>query len=120
LRAAYGAQQTLPNGPAGRLLVLAETADSGWRATLDGRRLPPATPVYGTQQAFVLPSGGGRLVVRYEWPRDDVLRWVALAALLVVVVLAAPPVRLREDVPGEPDDEFVEPDRRPVPVGGAL
>lgn len=120
LRAAYGAQQTLPNGPAGRLLVLAETADSGWRATLDGRRLPPATPVYGTQQAFVLPSGGGRLVVRYEWPRDDVLRWVALAALLVVVVLAAPPVRLREDVPGEPDDEFVEPDRRPLPVGGAL
>jgi hypothetical protein len=120
LRAAYGVDQPLPNGPAGRLLVLAETADAGWQATLDGRRLARAAPAYGTQQAFVLPAGGGRLVVRFESLRSDVLRWVALGALLVVVVLAAPPVRLREDVPGEPDDEdFVEAERSPVPVGGA-
>ena len=98
-----GLAQTIPAGPAGRLLVLAESADKGWQASLDDEELPRAT-AFGTQQAFVVPAAAGTLVVRYEAPSAGVGRWVALGALTVLLVLAAPPVRLRDDVPGEPDD----------------
>ncbi len=103
LSADYGRPQPLAAGPAGRLLVLAETAGSGWTATVDGAALPRAI-AFGTQQAFVLPPTGGSLVIRYEALAADIGRWVALASLAVLLVLAAPPVRLRDDVPGEPDD----------------
>ncbi|MCU1678194.1 MAG: family 2 glycosyl transferase, partial [Frankiales bacterium] len=112
----YGAAHLIPAGAAGRLLLLAETADRGWVARLDGRRLPAAT-AFGTQQAFALPAEGGALLVRYEAPASDVGRWVALGSLLVLLVLAAPPVRLREDVPGEPDDFSDQP---LALVGGAV
>ncbi|WP_158072942.1 glycosyltransferase [Pseudofrankia sp. EUN1h] len=56
----------LPAGPAGRLLVLAEPADPGWRATLAGRPLTPVA-AWGWAQAFEVPgSPAAEVRVRYD------------------------------------------------------
>jgi hypothetical protein len=73
---------------------------------------------FGTQQAFVLPAGSGSLVVSYDAAAAGIGRWIALAALAVLLVLAAPPVRLRDDVPGEPDDFSDEDDDPDEPEAG--
>nr|WP_256371720.1 glycosyltransferase family 2 protein [Pseudarthrobacter sp. NamE5] len=78
----------VPAGPEGRLLVLAERADSGWSAWLDGRRLTSTTS--GWSQAFTLPTAGGQLTVRYENPWAP---WTAIAQATVIgltVLLAIP------------------------------
>lgn len=72
----------LPAGPGGRTLVLAETADPGWQATLNGRELSPSG-VRGWAQGFELPPSGGQLVVTYSSARGLL---VALQAFLVFVV----------------------------------
>jgi GT2 family glycosyltransferase len=71
-------------------LVLAEAA-GGWSATLSGKPLTPLTaPVDGWAQGFVLPPGGGHLVItRHETARVVSLGGEA-AALLVAVALALP------------------------------
>ncbi len=51
-------------GETGRLVMLAERADPGWRAWLDGR--PMRSQSVGWQQAFVLPSGGGEVTVAFR------------------------------------------------------
>ncbi|GAA4720635.1 hypothetical protein GCM10023216_07030 [Isoptericola chiayiensis] len=79
-------------GPDSRVLVLAETADPGWRATLDGRRLT-AVEADG-RQAFEVGPDGGRLVVEHDVPSRT--PWLVLAGLvLVVFVLLALPVARR-------------------------
>ena len=95
-----GAAVPVPSGPVGvtaavapgtsGTLVLAEAA-GGWSATLGGRPLTPlAAPVDGWAQGFVLPAGGGRLVItRNETARNLSLGGEA-AALLAVFVLALP------------------------------
>jgi hypothetical protein len=50
-----GRSVRVPAGDDGRLLVLAEAADPGWQAELDGERLEPAT-AWGGVQAFALPE----------------------------------------------------------------
>jgi GT2 family glycosyltransferase len=84
-----GAQAVIPPGTSGTL-VLAEAA-GGWSATLNSRPLAKlADPVDGWAQGFVLPAGGGRLVItRDETARDVSLAFQA-AALLVVIALALP------------------------------
>lgn len=80
--------ETVEPGDAGRLLVLAERADAGWHATLDGRSLRAVES--GWQQAFELGPDGGDLVVSHE----PAMRtpWLVLqgAVLLVTVLLALP------------------------------
>lgn len=87
-------------GPADRVLRLAESRDSGWRATLDGKPLP-RREVEGWGQAFTLPPQGGRLAVTYDGGSRPV--WlVAEGALLLVVVVLALPARRRgtdDDMP---------------------
>ncbi|EFC86309.1 glycosyltransferase-like protein [Parafrankia sp. EUN1f] len=81
----------LPAGTAGRRVVLAEPADPGWRATLDGRQLPAAV-ASGWAQAFDLPEGGGLLRISYDHGRhrDAVLATaVAAGTVLTVGALAA-------------------------------
>ncbi|HWH30956.1 MAG TPA: hypothetical protein VNU26_18715 [Mycobacteriales bacterium] len=91
----------VPDGEPGRLLVLAEAVDDGWRATLDGRRLVPVA-AWGWAQGFELPAGGGRLELRHE----DGTRTRALtlqgAALALTAVLAVPAGRRRSGL--EPAD----------------
>jgi hypothetical protein len=88
-------------------LVLAEAA-GGWSATLNGKPLTPlAAPVDGWAQGFVLPPGGGHLVItRHEMARDISLGCEA-AALLVAVALALPGTRAAADA---------DADSEPVPV----
>ena len=53
------------SGPPGRLLVLADAEDSGWRATVDGTALTPRR-YDGWAQAFDLPADGGRLHLTHD------------------------------------------------------
>ena len=81
-------EATVPAGPEGRLVVLAERADPGWSAWLDGRKLTSTTS--GWSQAFTLPAPGGQLTIRYENPWAW---WAAAAQITVIgltVVLAIP------------------------------
>jgi hypothetical protein len=84
----------VPPGVNGRLLVIAEAADAGWRAELDGRRLTPARG-WGWAQAWQLPSGGGRLTVSHDGGHRD--SWLLAQAVLVglTLVAAAPSARRR-------------------------
>ncbi|MFI7588398.1 glycosyltransferase [Spongisporangium articulatum] len=104
----------VPAGASGRLLVLAEHADDGWTATLNGRRLGAGT-YKGWAQAFSLPAGGGHLVVRYADPLPQVseLGRLGVAGLAVLVALPLPRRRRRRPVSRRPA-MVVEPQRRPA------
>jgi len=101
------ASVTVQGSARGRLLVLSEAVDGGWRATLDGRPLNAvAYPEPGWAQAFEIPSTGGQLAVTYRGGLRQA--WLLLQALLVlvVVVLALPggrrgPADEEEESPGE-------------------
>ncbi|PBC79528.1 GT2 family glycosyltransferase [Streptomyces sp. TLI_235] len=88
----------LPDGPAGRVLRLAEQADPKWQATLDGRELEPATLDGDWAQAFKLPAQGGRLEVTRTGSLPHT-GWIAAQLLLgtVVLVLALPGRRSTKD-----------------------
>jgi GT2 family glycosyltransferase len=79
----------VPAGDGPRLLVLADPADPGWEATLDGERLVRTT-YDGWAQAFELPATGGRLQVDHDGGPRMLLLWIQLAALGFVVVLLLP------------------------------
>jgi hypothetical protein len=81
-------------GPAGRLLVVADRANPGWRATLDGRPLH-ATTYHGWSQAFRLPASEGTVRLWYDQGHRPALLWLQAGALLLVIVLVLPAARLR-------------------------
>jgi GT2 family glycosyltransferase len=98
------ANTTLPAGPEGRVLRIADRADAGWRATLDGRPLTKKT-VDGWAQGFELPAAGGRLALSHEQPTTrTVWVWTQGFLVLVLVVLALPGRRKEndDDLPDEP------------------
>jgi arabinofuranan 3-O-arabinosyltransferase len=79
------------------LLVVPENVNTGWQATLDGRRLR-ATTVDGWQQAWVVPAGSGGLV-RLRYTPDRVFRRGLFGGALcgvVLVLTAAIPERRRD------------------------
>lgn len=79
-------------GEPGRLVVLAERADPGWRAWVDGRPLPARS--VGWQQAFALPTAGGDVTVTYtSWPLT--LVHSAQAVVLGLFAVLALPLRRR-------------------------
>jgi hypothetical protein len=84
----------LQPGPAGRVLVLAERSDAGWRAWLDGRELVPARHG-GWAQAFLLPAAGGHLVVEHRGPAQRALDLTRATVLAVALLLALPLPRRR-------------------------
>ncbi|REF37518.1 glycosyltransferase family 2 protein [Thermasporomyces composti] len=95
---AGGAAVTVPSGPPGRLLLLAETHSDRWRATIDGQPLPSRT-FAGWAQAFELPTTGGRLVLSYAPGMHGKLLGVQ-AVLFVVILVLALPTRPRRDGDG--------------------
>ncbi|MDQ0822134.1 GT2 family glycosyltransferase [Arthrobacter sp. V4I6] len=99
---AVSAGAPVPAGPEGRLVVLAERADPGWTAWLDGQRLTATTS--GWAQAFTLPTEAGRLSIRYEAPWA---LWTAIAQTVVIglTVLLAIPVPARRPNTGLSRDE---------------
>ncbi|MFF5042332.1 glycosyltransferase [Streptomyces nigra] len=99
---------TIGSGADGRVLRLADTADDGWTATLDGTPLTPTT-VDGWAQGFELPASGGRLDVTYDDPFTHTVWLWAQGFLAVVLVVMALPGR-RRDI----DDDL--PEEQPVPA----
>jgi GT2 family glycosyltransferase len=100
---AGGTAAALPSGPLGvntvvpsptsGTLVLAEAA-GGWSATLNGHPLARLTqPVDGWAQGFVLPPGGGHLVITRDELARDLSLGAEAAAVLVVFALALPGTR---------------------------
>ncbi|WP_120521963.1 glycosyltransferase family 2 protein [Arthrobacter celericrescens] len=79
---------TVPDGAAGRKLVLAERFDTGWSAWLDGRRLTATTS--GWAQAFTLPARGGDLEVRYVSPGGLWLGVLQVVVIGLTALLAIP------------------------------
>lgn len=96
-----GATAEIGGGRSGRLLTVADRRGGGWRATLDGRRLP-ATRYDGWAQAFRLPAEGGTLVLRHDAGLRPALLWIQAAALLLVLILLLPSVRADADA-DDPD-----------------
>jgi hypothetical protein len=87
-----GVNTTVPPGTSGTL-VLAEAA-GGWSATLNGRPLAKLTqPVDGWAQGFVLPAGGGHLVISRDELARDLTLGAEAAAVLIVFALALPGTR---------------------------
>jgi hypothetical protein len=85
----------VPAGTADRLLTVSETADSGWRALLDGRPLPAQT-VDSWAQGFLVPAGAGGLELTHRSAARVV--WLTVEALLVLgVVVVALPSRRRDE-----------------------
>lgn len=81
---------TVPAGPEGRLVVLAERADPGWSAWFDGRKLTSTTS--GSVQAFTLPAAAGQLIIRYDapWALWFGIAQVTVFALTVMLALPMP------------------------------
>lgn len=79
-----------------RLLVLAERADPGWRATLDGRPLRAVGTDW--RQAFEIPADGGGLLVVEHDPAARVPWLVLQGVVLLATVLLALPARRRRGV----------------------
>ncbi|WP_405898059.1 glycosyltransferase [Streptomyces sp. NBC_00727] len=105
------AHTKIPAGGAGRVLRIADAADPGWEATLDGRALTAKT-VDGWAQGFELPAEGGTLDLTYEAPFTHTVWIWAQVALAVVLVVMALPGRRREiddDLPEEAEAVAAEP-----------
>jgi hypothetical protein len=97
---------TIPTGAEGRVLRLADTANEGWTATLDGRPLT-STTVDGWAQGFELPSSGGKLDVTFEAPMSHMAWLWAQGALAVVLVVLALPGRRRDVDDDLPEEQVV-------------
>ncbi|MER7111032.1 glycosyltransferase family 2 protein [Streptomyces sp. NPDC000229] len=97
------AHTEIPPGGPGRVLRIADRADEGWQATIDGRPLEK-TVVDGWAQGFELPAGGGRLDLTYEDPfGHTVWIWTQCSLAVVLLVLALPGRRrdVDDDLPEE-------------------
>ncbi|MFJ4504327.1 glycosyltransferase [Streptomyces sp. NPDC088864] len=105
------AHTKIPAGAAGRVLRIADAADPGWHATLDGRALTAKT-VDGWAQGFELPAEGGTLDLTYEEPlTHTVWIWTQIALAVVLVVMALPGRRreIDDDLPEEAEAVAAEP-----------
>lgn len=99
----------VPQGTAGRRLVLAEATDPGWQARYDGVALVAQTAGQrGWAQAFVLPAHAGRLQLGHVGPSPwTSSRWVdgarlAVTVLALLLALPLPTVRGRIAPPPAP------------------
>ncbi|WP_435604618.1 glycosyltransferase [Streptomyces sp. bgisy130] len=97
------AHTKVSGGDSGRVLRLADAADPGWQATLNGTPLKPVT-VDGWAQGFALPAEGGTLDLTHENPIGHTLWLWAQGLLAVVLVVLALPGRRREIDDDLPED----------------
>ncbi|WP_235498847.1 glycosyltransferase family 2 protein [Arthrobacter sp. Leaf234] len=82
------AEGVIDPGPAGRTLAIAEEADPGWQATLDGRPLERSSD--GWRQSFALPAEGGDLRVTYASPYQPWSEAVQAVVIGLTLLLAIP------------------------------
>ncbi|WP_328944384.1 glycosyltransferase family 2 protein [Streptomyces sp. NBC_00250] len=102
------AHTDIPAGPTGRVLRIADRADEGWTATLDGKELTRTT-VDGWAQGFELPATAGRLDLTYDQPLTHTAWIWAQAGLAVVLLVLALPGRRREIDDDLPEEELAIP-----------
>ncbi|MFE6691587.1 glycosyltransferase [Streptomyces sp. NPDC057743] len=107
----------VPAGPAGRVLRIADAADDGWHASLDGTPLKPLT-VDGWAQGFQLPSNGGRLDLTHDTPLGHTLWLWAQGLLALVLVVMALPGRRREVDDDLPEEAAAAAAAAAAPVAG--
>ncbi|WP_017538534.1 glycosyltransferase, partial [Nocardiopsis halophila] len=91
---------SVPAGPEGRALLLAEPAGAGWTASVDGRELAAETTEAGTA-AFTVPASGGDVVVERGAAVRDAWLVVQGVLLALALVLASPGARTAEDAAEE-------------------
>ncbi|GAA3750990.1 glycosyltransferase family 2 protein [Salinactinospora qingdaonensis] len=106
-----GAGVDVPSGQQPRTLVLAEPADEGWRATLDGTELAASSTEYG-MQAFELPERGGQVEITRVGVARQVWLGVQAVLFLLTLVLALPGVRTEEELRRQAEQPSPRP-RRP-------
>ncbi|MFE3199118.1 glycosyltransferase [Embleya sp. NPDC059237] len=107
-----GVSTRIEAGPQGRILRLAERADSGWQATQGGRKLTART-LDGWAQGFELRPEAGRLELTHSSGGHGI--WLLVQGVLVFVVFVmALPARRRGT-----DDDLPEAAATPVAAGGA-
>ena len=120
-----GANATVSAGGAGRLLVLAEARDPGWRASIGGKQLPRRT-AWGWAQGFELPAAGGQVELSHSQTGRQLALFAQVSFLLVAAVLSAPGARRRrglvDDLEEAEDrhDHADQVDSGPVPVVAAV
>ncbi len=93
--AATGREVTtdVPPGAADRVVVLAERADPGWRAWLDGRPLRAVESSW--RQTFELGGAAGLLEIRHETAEQGPWLAAQLTVLVITALLAVPVPRRR-------------------------
>jgi hypothetical protein len=79
------------NSPGG-YLVIPDSWDPGWRATIDGRSVPVLRANYD-QQAVAVPPGDVRVMLRYRPPGLTLGEVLSLAGALAVVALVVAPLQ---------------------------
>jgi GT2 family glycosyltransferase len=89
----------VPKDWAGGRIVMADQADRGWRASLNGKALTPVT-VDGWAQGFELPEGSAGLVSITYSSSLRTFWLVVVGAVLVAVVILALPTRRRDEDEG--------------------
>jgi len=90
----------VPGSPGGTV-ALAESADPGWSASVDGHALA-VTTTGGWAESFAAADSGGRLLLGYSSNRSLLL--AVQVGLLFLVVLLALPARRRTDPDDDPDE----------------
>lgn len=80
--------EKVPNGSAGRTVVVAAQADPGWHASYDGKALKPTTN--GWAQAFEVPAAAGELSIRYTSPYTVPLRVLTILVFAIALLLVIP------------------------------
>ncbi|MCC9205383.1 glycosyltransferase [Arthrobacter sp. zg-Y769] len=114
---------SIPAGGEGRMLVLAERADAGWQASLNGRPLTAAEVQWA--QAFELPAEGGELRVDYVSAASPWLEALQILVIGLTLLLALPtPSGRTVRLPGKrefPETETPESGPEPLadPVSGS-
>ncbi|MGF9664294.1 glycosyltransferase family 2 protein [Arthrobacter crystallopoietes] len=89
---------TVPEGPSGRTVLLAERINPGWRATLDGQQLDVADN--GWAQGFRIPeNAGGELRIWLSNPWGVWIGTVQVLLIGITVLLAVPIPARRRFVP---------------------
>ena len=89
----------VPEGPEGRVVVLAEAFDDGWVARLDGRELAP-TRVWGWAQGFRLPPDDGDLTIEHRSSRPALTAALQAAAVVGLLALGRRPERDEDEEAG--------------------
>ncbi|MYG99758.1 MAG: DUF3367 domain-containing protein [Acidimicrobiaceae bacterium] len=89
----------VPPGGSDRWLVLGQSHNRGWHATVDGTDLGPPTVIDGFANAWLLPAGEGA-VVELRWTPQRLVDWALRLSVLAVAAAILIAWRGRPDRPG--------------------